>query len=318
MPILFGKAPGKIILFGEHAVVYGQPAIAIPVTKVYATARIVPKLDCDPGRIFIQAKDLAFEAELADLPGDHPLAAPIHLTIDQLSMNHLPAFTVEISSTIPIAAGMGSSAAVSVAIIRGLSSFFNSPLSPEAISEIAYKVEIIHHGTPSGIDNTVIAYEKPVYFRRNDPIECLDIEQPTSWVIADTGESTPTRETVANVSELLSHDPETYRSIFEDIGAVSKKARRALIDGDAPALGQLMDLNQGLLEKLSVSSQRLDILISAARSAGAFGAKLSGGGRGGNMIAAVPPELVPQTKTALLSAGAKRVITTVLPARNSQ
>lgn len=316
MAIVFGKAPGKIILFGEHAVVYGQPAIAIPVMEVRATARIIPQINGAPGRINIQAKDLNFESKLSALPEDHPLAAPIRLTLEKLSPGHLPPFTVELSSTIPIAAGMGSSAAVSIAIIRAVSSFLGSTLTQEEISEIAFHVEIIHHGTPSGIDNTVITHEKPVYFVRNEPIKLLDIKRPTSWVIADTGEKTGTKETVSAVRKLHAGDPAGIDAIFQDIGAIAGEARRALIKGDSPSLGDLMDENQRLLEKLDVNSQNLETLIEAARSAGAFGAKLSGGGRGGNMIAVVSPETLTPVKDALLSAGAKRVICTMLTARH--
>ena len=317
MPIVFGTAPGKIILFGEHAVVYGQPAIAIPVTEVRTTVRIIPEIDAKPGHITIQAKDLQFESRLSDLPRDHPLAAPVHLTLEKLSPVHVPAFTIELSSTIPISAGMGSSAAVSVAIIRALSSFLGSPLAPEDISEIAYNVEIIHHGTPSGIDNSVIAYEKPVYFLRDEPIKILNIKRATDWVIADTGEKTPTKETVSAVRERYSSDSVVYGSIFQDIGAIAQRARKALVKGNAPLLGELMNENQKLLERLDVSSPCLDALINAAISAGAFGAKLSGGGRGGNMIAAVSADSVSQVKDALLDAGAKRVIMTRLTARKS-
>ena len=317
MPIVFGTAPGKIILFGEHAVVYGQPAIAIPVNEVRTTARIIPDIDAKPGHITIQAKDLQFESALSDLPRDHPLAAPVHLTLEKLSPVHTPAFTIELSSTIPISAGMGSSAAVSVALIRALSSFLGSPLAPGELSEIAYNVEIIHHGTPSGIDNTVIAYEKPVYFVRDEPIKILNIKHATDWVIADTGEKTPTKETVSAVRERYSNDTVIYGSIFQDIGAIARRARQALVKGKTPLLGELMNENQKLLERLDVSSPCLDALIKAAISAGAFGAKLSGGGRGGNMIAAVPADSVSQVKDALLDAGAKRVITTKLTVSKS-
>jgi mevalonate kinase len=317
MPIVFGKAPGKIILFGEHAVVYGQPAIAIPILEVHATARIIPKINSEPGQVSIHAKDLHSEFELADLPEDHPLAVPIRLTLEKCSLGYTPAFSVELSSTIPIAAGMGSSAAVSAAIIRALSSFLGSPLPQDEISKLVYQVELIHHGTPSGIDNTVIAYEKPVFFRRDHPIQILKIKRPTSWVIADSGEKTPTRETVTAVRDRYTNDQAMYDSIFREIGDIAKKARKALVRGNADVLGKLMNANQRLLEKLDISSSRLDRLIEAARSAGAFGAKLSGGGRGGNIIAAVLPELVPEVKEALLTADAKQVIATTLTARKS-
>lgn len=312
MPIVFGKAPGKIILFGEHAVVYGQPAIAIPVTNVNATARIIPNLDAEPGHVRIEAVDIQLNADLDTLSDDHPLAAAVWLTLHEITPNHTPSFTLQISSSIPMTAGMGSGAAISVAIIRALSAFLGKPLPDSKVSELAFEVEKIHHGTPSGIDNSVVTYQKPVYFKRDEPIQMLKINHPTHWLIADTGEKTPTRETVSAVRALHAEDAETYGAIFRKIGDLTEKARQALIAGDLTTLGLLMDENQHLLEDLRVSSESLETLIQTARNAGAAGAKLSGSGRGGNMIALASPEKIRQIETALLEAGAVKVITTVL------
>jgi mevalonate kinase len=312
MPIVFGKAPGKIILFGEHAVVYGQPAIAIPVTNVNATARIIPNLDAEPGHVRIEAVDIQLNANLDTLSDDHPLAAAVWLTLHEITPNHTPSFTLQISSSIPMSAGMGSGAAISVAIIRALSAFLGKPLPDSKVSELAFEVEKIHHGTPSGIDNSVVTYQKPVYFKRDEPIQMLKINHPTHWLIADTGEKTPTRETVSAVRALHAEDAETYGAIFRKIGDLTEKARQALIAGDLTTLGLLMDENQHLLEDLRVSSESLETLIQTARNAGAAGAKLSGSGRGGNMIALASPEKIRQIETALLEAGAVKVITTVL------
>lgn len=127
MPVIFGKAPGKIILFGEHAVVYGQPAIAIPVQDVTATARITPILNAGSGKVHVQAHDIQLDTMLNDLPEDHPLAAAIRATLEEITPYHTPSFTIQLDSTIPIAAGMGSGAAVTVAIIRALSAFLGKP-----------------------------------------------------------------------------------------------------------------------------------------------------------------------------------------------
>jgi len=312
MPVVYKKAPGKIILFGEHAVVYGKPAIAIPVKNVSATARIIPDISSKPGHIHIQAQDIQLDSDYSDLAEDHPLSAAIRLTLQKVSPVHIPSFTVQISSTIPISAGLGSGAAVSIALIRVLSSFLGSPLPTEEVSNLAYEVEKIHHGTPSGIDNTVIAYEKPVYFRRGKPIQILKVKSPTCWVIADSGEKTPTYETVSAVREKHIANPEKYNAIFQDIGDITRRAKTALIQGEFTALGQLMNENQSLLEKLDVSSPMLNTLIASARSAGASGAKLSGGGRGGNMIALVPISKVHHVEQTLKDAGAKHVISTTL------
>ncbi len=318
MAIIFRKAPGKIILFGEHAVVYGQPAIAIPVTQVHATARVFPKLTALKGTVHLQAPDINLDTDLSHLPANHPLAAAIRVTLEALkletlTLDHLPAFTLQISSTIPISAGMGSGAAISVAIIRALSDFLGKPLSPEKVSDLAYEVEKIFHGNPSGVDNNVITYQKPVYFSRGQSIQFLSIKRATHWVIADSGEKTPTRETVSAVRDQLEAQPNRVEMVFQKIGALTVKAKNALINGDLEDLGDLLNENQKLLEALDVSSPNLENLIKAAKNAGAIGAKLSGGGRGGNIIALVPPDKVGPIKNALTHAGASHLIDTTLP-----
>lgn len=318
MPAILAKASGKIILFGEHAVVYGQPAIAIPVDKVYATARIFPNVTGNTGDIHIQAPDIQLEANLADLPVAHPFAAAIQQTLAALAVEQPPALTLLISATIPIAAGMGSSAAITIAIIRALADFLGQPLSPEKISSLAFEVEKIQHGTPSGIDNHVIAHQKPVFFAHGKPIEHLQIEGSTHWVIADTGKKTPTRMTVADVRSQYAAEPKIFDAIFKRIGLITTQARPALIEGDVDRLGGLLDENQHLLDQLTVSSQSLENLIKAAKTAGAAGAKLSGGGRGGNMIALSRSADTQPIESALLAAGAVRVITTTLSIGGSQ
>ena len=312
MAITYSKAPGKIILFGEHAVVFGQPGIAIPVTKVNASVHIYPTIIGAEGNIHIQAPDIALEADLDSLPDNHPIATAVQLSIDACSPISIPSFTLQVTSTIPIAAGMGSGAAVSAAIIQAVTAFLGKVLSKSELSDLTYQVEKIYHGTPSGIDNAVIAYQKPVFFLKDHPIQFLRIEQPTHWIIADTGETTPTHETVHAVRELYLSNEDLYGAIISQMGEISKEARQALMIADIAKLGQLMNENQVLLAKLSVSSPKLEILIQAARDAGAPGAKLSGGGRGGQMIAIAHPDQIKNIENALSRAGAARVITTIL------
>ena len=314
MAITYAKAPAKVILFGEHAVVYGQPAIAMPVTRVNATARILPLIDAPQGQIQVQAPDIQLDKKLTDLPEDHPLAAAIRLTLTAIAPVHLPSLSVQISSTIPVAAGMGSSAATSVAIIHALSTFFGAHLSSEQISDLAFEVEKLHHGTPSGIDNNVIAHQQPVYFVKDQPIEFLKINNPTHWIIADTGEKTPTREAVAGVRERYQADPAAYTPILSAIGEITRQAREPLASGDLALLGPLLNENQDQLRMLGVSCDSLDGLIAAALQAGAFGAKLSGGGLGGNIISLANPENAQSIAAALEQAGARHVITTILQA----
>jgi mevalonate kinase len=312
MPAISATAPGKVILFGEHAVVYGQPAIAVPVTEVAAKAIITPDPAAASGSIHITAPQINLDASFSDLPATDPLVVAIRSTLDALSIKQPPAFKLRITSTIPVAGGLGSGAAVSVAIVRAISAFLGHPLSDEQVSPLAFEVEKLHHGTPSGIDNTVITYNKAVYYIKDKPIETINIAKPFTLVIADSGISTPTKETVGDVRRLWESDSNLYEQIFESIGKLANTACAAIESGNNEPLGPLMNENHALLQKLDVSSPELDTLVLAARDARALGAKLSGGGRGGNIIALSPEGRAAEIKTALDVAGAKSAfITTV-------
>jgi mevalonate kinase len=197
-----------------------------------------------------------------------------------------------------------------VAVIRALSAFLGMPLPLERVSALAYEVEKIHHGTPSGIDNTVITYGKPVYFVRGQPIQTLHPAVPFTIVIGDTGIASPTAIAVGDVRRGWGSDPQRYEAIFDEIGEISGQARATIQAGTPEVLGPLMDDNHLYLQDLGVSSLELDRLVSAARQAGALGAKLSGGGRGGNMIALAEPVTAQVVASALLKAGAQRTIVT--------
>ena len=352
------SAPGKIILFGEHAVVYGRPALAVPVTQVHADVEI---LDSDRAGIWIDATDINLHAELNTLPSDHPIASVIHnfLFLSRLSPalagrlrsapqggvrgeGRFPHLDIKISSTIPVASGLGSGAAVTVALVRALSSHLHHPMNDEEVNAFAYEIEKLYHGTPSGIDNTVVTYAKPVYFVKQSPsptrapeehrddserpasgdeagrrgrgegnkIEVFKVGKPFTIVIGDTGISAPTRESVADVRQLWTNNTKRFEVIFDEVADISFSARRVIEEGWIEMLGTLMDENHALLQEMTVSSPELDGLVSAARTAGASGAKLSGGGRGGNMIALVEDNKAQNIADALLSAGAKQTIIT--------
>ena len=201
MPAFSAYAPGKIILFGEHAVVYGQPAVAAPVSQVKARAVVNANLRGLPGSVRIQAPDVGEDAELASLPANHPIGLAVRSVLALLKIQAPPACTLKVTSTIPIAAGLGSGAAVSVAVLRAFSAYLGRPLKDEQVSELAFEVEKVHHGTPSGIDNTVITYGKPVYFIKGKPIEMLKVPVPFTIVIGDTGIASPTAAAVGEVRQ---------------------------------------------------------------------------------------------------------------------
>jgi mevalonate kinase len=301
------SAPGKVILFGEHAVVYGRPALAVPVTQVHADVDV---FDSARTGIWIDAPDVNLHAELNTLPSDHPIASVIHNFLFLLRVSPFPNLEIKISSTIPVASGLGSGAAVTVALTRALVTHLNTSMTDEEVNAFAYEIEKLHHGTPSGIDNTVITYARPVYFVKDQPIETFRVGQPFTIVIADTGISAPTKESVGDVRRLWMNDKSRWETVFDKIGEISFTARRAIEAGKPELLGELMNENHALLQTLTVSSPELDGLVEAARNAGAPGAKLSGGGRGGNMIALVEPEKAETVSLSLKEAGAKNTIIT--------
>lgn len=299
------SAPAKAILFGEHAVVYGQPAIAVPISGLRAFASVQPS----SAGLRITAADLDIPVNIDAESVDNALALTAKLVLKALGVSP-PQVTIAIRSDIPIASGLGSGASVATALARALCQAVGARLSESALNEMIYEVEKIHHGTPSGIDNTVIVYERPVYFVRGQPLETLTIGAPFSLIIADTGKSASTRDAVAGVRELYDSDPAGVQALLDAIGALVIRARAAIETGQVVDLGELMTSNHQLLRKLTVSSPELDNLVSAALDAGALGAKLSGGGRGGNMIALVTPETRTQVAAALTLAGAVHTITT--------
>jgi mevalonate kinase len=302
------SAPGKIILFGEHAVVYGQPALAIPVSGLSATATIVPT---SPGSgLVINAVDLNIRLGLAET-ADQALAVTAQMVLDRLDLPQ-PDATINIQSTIPVASGLGSGAAVSAALARALAIYLRKPMSNSELSALVYEIEKLHHGTPSGIDNTVVCYNKAVYFIRDQALNLLTSGAPFHILIGDTGSPSPTRITVGAVRSAWERDRATFNGYFMYIGEIANKARTAIETADLKVLGPLMNDNQAILENLGVSSPDLETLITAARQAGASGAKLSGGGGGGNMIALVQPDQVESVSSALKRAGAVRVVHTVV------
>lgn len=282
---VIGAAPGKVILFGEHAVVYGEPAIAVPIHSRRATVRVRYE---PPGTgLRVAAEDLDQTIQLTD---EHPLSLILRRTLETLDAAP-PDITLVLTSTIPIASGLGSGAAVSAALARALSAALGAPLPNAQLNDLVYEVEKVHHGTPSGIDNTVVVYGEPVYFVRGSTPQRFQIGAPFALAVADTGIASPTHRAVADVRRLHEEGPAYWAQIFAQTGAIVEAARAHIAAGEIAALGPLMNRNHALLQMMTVSCPELDALVEAAREAGAPGAKLSGGGRGGNMIALVTEDV---------------------------
>jgi mevalonate kinase len=355
--MITASAPAKLILCGEHAVVYGRPAIALPLGDIRAQASVGPA-EAGAGPLIV-APDLGAPWLAREQP-DHPLSELALLTLERLGRSG-DDVRISLSSAIPIASGMGSGAAIGTAMVRALAAHAGAELGPATVAELVYASERRFHGTPSGIDNTVVAYERAIWFVRasgqqattdngrrttddraaapglaseeaqqpaSQPpttyrqppaasaptIEPIAVGAPLTLVIGDTGVRSATRLPVGAVREAWQADTPRYEALFDAIGALVLAAREALAAGDALKLGGLLDANQAILEQLGVSSPELGRLVAAARGAGALGAKLSGAGWGGVMLALVAPESRHAVEAALREAGAIRVLGTTVAA----
>ena len=298
------SAPGKVILFGEHAVVYGMPAIAASLGGLRATATISLLPGDTQQNILIEAPDIGYSEWLHEATPNDPLPLIVQKFLKSVGIETFDPLHIVVESSIPSSAGLGSGAAVSTALIRALVRYFDEPMSTSEISDLIYEAEKIHHGTPSGIDNTVVAHERVLFFIRDHEPEFLDLNSPLWIVLGDTGERTPTVSAVSQVRRSWKEDSTNFEDIFQKIGAISRRARKAIIEGENEDLGSLMNENQTQLEELGVSSSRLEKLNDAARHANASGAKLSGGGLGGFMIALTDEDNVEPVRLSLIDAGA--------------
>jgi len=309
-PLATATAPGKAILLGEHAVVYGKPAIAVPISSRRATATV--RARPPGGGVILEAVDLGRR-----YPGRGPcvdehgcfLQSVLQGILEELGLAVLDVdLEITIRSDIPVARGMGSGAAVSAAVMRAVGRALGHEPSLARLSELVFATEQLLHGTPSGIDNTTVVFEEPVWFQRGLPPEVCVLGCPVTLVIGDSGIPAHTRQSVEMVRSRREEAPEAINACFEAIEEIVCAGREALAEGDLETLGGLMNANQGILAQIGVSSPELDRLILAAREGGALGAKLSGGGMGGCMIALVRDEQVRTVSEALLAAGAESVI----------
>ena len=280
MKIAEQSACGKSILLGEHAVVYGQPAIAIPMEDIRAYAWIEEN---NQRGIEIDALDLN-EKIVIENENRHQFAIVINELIQKTQSEKLN-FTVKLTSDIPQSVGMGSSAATSAAVCRCVAEYLGIELTAEEESEIVFRAEEIVHGTPSGIDNNVIVYEKPILFVKGEAPKILHSKRDLYIIIGESGVESSTMEMVKNIREMVNEKPNEFGNKFDRIGKLVKEAERNIENGNIDKIGMLMNKNQEMLIEMQLSHPELDNIIEIARRAGALGAKLTGKGGGGNVVA---------------------------------
>lgn len=308
MPATITTAPAKTILFGEHAVVYGQPAIAVPVNERQAKVKIFPSIGSQSNDIQFIAPQVAFKQDYSSMDIHHPLRIALDEVKKFLDISDYPACKVHLSSTIPISSGLGSSAAIAVALVKALFNFVGYQASNKIISDLAYKVEVEFHGTPSGIDNTVIAFNQPVFYQKNRDFEFISPSGEFTIIIADTGIKGNTKEAVLGVRERWQQNTKQYEEYFVKIGEIVYQAKTALEIGDSNHLGNLMNANQEFLRKIGVSHPSLEKLIEIALQNGGLGAKLCGAGQGGNVIVLSDGKHFESISASLINNGALQTI----------
>jgi mevalonate kinase len=282
-----GSGFGKVILFGEHFVVHGVPGIVSAIdstndAEVKKAAKGITVRDVRKA-----AKGYAEEKKAQQLESiDRILKA---MGIEPKTV----AFDIWLGGNLPGFSGLGASAASSVAIARAIAEEFGKKFSDERINEIAYEAEKAYAGTPSGIDNTAATFGGLMWFKKNmkggaNTIEKLGIREPVEIVIGSTGVVANTKAMVEGVAERKRNHPEKYDALFEQAEAIALIGRKALQEYDLKKVGELMNDNHHLLQAIEVSHEKLDHLVNVARKQGAYGAKLTGGGGGGCMVALTP------------------------------
>lgn len=298
---------GKVILFGEHAVVYGTHAIAAPIPIA-----IQAKVEDEDDGIHLVIPRWGVEERLQKgVDHKHSIYNSLDLILESLKLSDKD-MRIEVYPNVPRAMGLGGSAALAVAIIRALIGHYQIKLTDEEINDLAYQSEKLVHGTPSGIDNTMATFGRFILYKKGKPPLMKEIHapKPIPIVIGLSGVESLTLKMVSKVRHSWEKNKKMYDQIFSQIDDIALKAVKAIKAYDLTLLGDLMNLNQGLLNALQVSTWELEELIEISRENGAIGAKITGGGGGGAMIA-LCPDNADKVANAMTNAGYEAMITEI-------
>lgn len=306
------SAPAKVILFGEHFVVYGEPALVLAISRrAYATVD-----RRDDKRIHLQSMDLGFAGyfENEDFrieKGDAKEALlrfeAIKLAVEKVmeKCGEHAGLNIEIKSSVPLGAGLGSSAAVIAAVTAATGSLLRANMSKEDIFRVTCETEKVVHGTTSGVDPAISTFGGSLLFQMDTGFKPLEIEGDIPLVVGDTGVKRSTRVQVEKVRNMV----ESFPNLFEPMRKIAReivlRAVDAFQEDDLVTVGKLMNINHALLYGIGVSDESLEWLINASRKSGALGAKLTGAGGGGCMIALARNEKLEQVLESIVNAGGK-------------
>ena len=287
------SAPGKTILFGEHAVVYGKPAIAAAVDKrAYVTikGRDDNKIHVNVDKIgvsgFLNLKSGIVTAD----NGKNPRKGILEYILKSLIKTQTTeGLDVTVKLDIPIGAGLGSSAAVTVATIMASATYNQIKLTANEIADLAHQVEVEVQGAASTIDTTLSTHGGIIYLAKNaEEIINLDINYELPIVIGHTSKTGKTGKLVESVRLKRDAHPSIMNPILDAVEEIVYTARESLLKGDHNTIGMLMNINHGLLDAIGVNTEELSNMVFTARKAGAIGSKITGSGGGGSIIAYCP------------------------------
>src|SRR5690625_2937779 len=283
--IATGVAHSKLILVGEHAVVHGQPAIAIPFPLIGVESYVERVI----GNVYLDSS--LYQGPMESAPKS--LAGIVNTIKQTLKILKIPYrdLLIRIKSSIPPGKGLGSSASVAIAVVKSLFMYSNEQYTKEQLLQLANISETFAHGAPSGIDPLTITSQSPIWYRKEEPIDYIEPSGEFYFVVADSGRMADTKSAVNTVTNLIKQTPKKVYGKIERIGEITYQAREALEKSSKQLLGYLLDEAQNELEAIGVSDTSLNKLIAFARQQGALGAKLTGGGNGGCIIALAQNEI---------------------------
>lgn len=309
----FGYAPGKLLLFGEHAVVYGQPAIAVSIDRGIRVA--VSALDGPSGPVMrTSGLGLAAPVCVGPEPAGPAVLQRALTRLVELYGTDVRELQFVVDSAIVAGAGLGSSAALSVAMIRGVRRFLTLSRDDEAVLAHALELERVFHGNPSGVDHTVIARGGALSYLRGEKgpqFQRVVLGRPLHLAVGVAGPHAGTKRAVSALRERASRHGAVYEHLFAGVGMLAREARTALENGHLAAVGELMNVNQGYLNALGVSTPAIETLCHVARERGALGAKLTGAGGGGAMLALCDGDAAGAVASAFEDAGFSAFTTVV-------
>lgn len=272
-----GKSHGKTIIMGEHAVVYGYPAFAIPLLST----PVIVKIKQSQENSLISKY---YAGKIDQIPDSLSGVKYLISLLDQELNDQHVKYTISIDSGLPIERGMGSSAAIAAALTRAFFDFFQRALDHQTLLTYVNKSETVTHGKASGLDALTVSSEYPIKFGKNETPKHFNFNSDGFIVIADSGVKGRTKETVADVRKMYDADRKKTGAYLQQLGDYATQASNYLIKGNLKQLGLVFSLANEALTKLDLAIPKTDKLIEAANHAGALGSKITGGGRGGCII----------------------------------